>query len=530
MVAGATGAIAVVLTNLVKTHGVGYMFYAIMFAGILQMLFGALRLGKVMRMVPHPVMVGFCNGLGLVIGLAQFNVFKVPASSGTGEISERQLLQLEQQQQHRQLSEVHLFGAFAPFTNGQPWVPPAMVGWMVFHIVVTILTYIYFPKLTKAVPGSLAGIVVSTILEWALVRQVGYSTNTVADLASVAGSFPVPVWVDETNGYKSILPAFTGEMIGIVFPTAITAAVIGLLESLLTLEIIDELTNTKGSSNREAIGQGLGQLLSGMFGGMGGCTTIGQSLMNIHSGGYTRLSSSVAAIFMLIIILAAYPLINLIPIASLAGVMFLVTYFTIEWESGIIVLGSVLPQCVRDRFVLHSKVKRSDVVIMLAVVAVTLILDLAVAVACGIVLACLVMAWDAGTRVHMDRTLSDDGQSVVYEISGPIFFGSVKPLLEMFPSPRDDPAEAIVMLEDAEIYDWSGMAFIKRLHDRFERNGTEVHFKKLNVKSHRLMSKSKKLWEGVNIYAEAEETGEIEEEAVDEALVCHMDNVYHAHF
>lgn len=263
---------------------------------------------------------------------------------------------------------------------------------------------------------------------------------------------------------------------------------------------------------------------------MGGCTTIGQSLMNIHSGGFTRLSSSAAAFFMLLIILVAYPLINLIPVASLAGVMFLVTYFTIEWESAIVILGSGLPLCLRKRSGLHSKVKRSDVFIMLSVVAITLVLDLAVAVACGIVLSCIVHAWDAGTRVHMDRTVSEDGQEVVYEIRGPIFFGSVKPLLEMFPLATEDPAHAVVVLEDAEIYDWSGMAFIKRVHDRFDRNGTEVHFKQLNVKSHRLMAKSKKLWEGINVFEEdSEENDKLESEAEDDGLVVHIDNAYHAH-
>jgi len=290
------------------------MFYAIMLAGCLQMVFGFLRLGAIMRMVPHSVMVGFVNGLGLVIGMAQFNIFKeTPEEVETSSA------------RHRALA-VHVGGAFAPFTNGRPWIETDMILWSIFLIIVTIATYILFPKyVTKAIPGSLAGIVIATVLEWVLIRPLGYETNTVEDLASVAGSFPVPIWIDTEYGYKSVLPPFNGQLIKEIFPTAITAAIIGLLESLLTLQIIDELTNTKGSQNREAFGQGLGNFLSGMLGGMGGCTTIGQSLMNIHSGGFTRLSSSVAAIFMLLIILVAYPLINWIPVASLAGVMFLHT-------------------------------------------------------------------------------------------------------------------------------------------------------------------------------------------------------------
>lgn len=484
MVAGATGAVAVVLTGLIKTHGLGHLFYCIMLAGIIQMLFGVMKLGVLVRMIPHPVMVGFCNGLGIVIGAAQFNIFKEADSSGGGE--------------HRNLSEIG--AAFSPFTNGLPWVDSVMIGWMCFHIVITIVTYLLFPKITKAVPGSLAGIIVSTVLEWALVRPLGYHTNTVSDLASVEGSFPNIVFLDNRYGYSDMMPQLTWQVFTEIFPTALTAAAIGLLESLLTLQIIDELTNTKGNSNREAFGQGLGQFMSGLLGGMGGCTTIGQSLMNIHSGGFTRLSSSVAAIFMLIIILAAYPLINCIPVASLAGVMFLVTYFTIEWESGVVVLGSLLPLTLRTRFGLYTKVKRADVIIMLLVVAVTLIFDLAIAVAVGIVVACLVFSWDAGTRLHLERDLSEDGQKVNYTVKGPIFFGSITPFLALFPDPKTEPSDVTILLENAEVYDWSGMVAIKKIHERYEHVGSKVKFQSLTVASHNLMTKGEHLWEGVNIY------------------------------
>lgn len=485
MVAGATGAVAVVLTGLINEKGLGHLFYAIMLAGIIQMLFGFFKLGILIRMIPHPVMVGFCNGLGLVIGLAQFSIFKEPKSDDPS---------------NRSLSEIG--GAFAPFTNGQPWIDSTMALWMVFHIVVTIATYILFPKLTKAIPASLAAIIVSTICEWIIVRPCGFETNTVEDLASVKGTFPVPVWFDTTYGYKEEMPTLTLKVLGEIFPTALTAAAIGLLESLLTLQIIDELTNTVGSSNREAFGQGLGQFMSGMLGGMGGCTTIGQSLMNIHSGGFTRLSSTVAAMFMLFIMLVLYPLINKIPVASLAGIMFLVTYFTIEWDSGIVVLGSLLPLKLRNRWGIYTKVKRSDVFIMLIVVAVTLTFDLAIAVAVGTVVACLLFSWDAGTRLTMDRQVSDDGKKVVYSVSGPIFFGSITPFMNLFPDPRTEPKDVTVLLENAEVYDWSAMVAIKKLHERFDNNDATVKFQSLNVSSHRLMMKGEHIWEGVNIYKE----------------------------
>lgn len=509
MVAGSTGAVAVVLTTIVEEHGIGYMFYAIMLAGIIQMAFGLLRLGVLIRMVPHSVMVGFVNGLGIVIAVAQFNIFKVRDDA-------------EDDGERRRLFEIG--GAFAPFTNGLPWVEWQMAVWMIFLVAVTLITYIVFPKFTKAIPGSLAGIIVSTVLEWAFIRQIGFETNTVEDIASVKGTFPVPVWIDDEYGYSDVMPPLNGETIGIIFPTAITAAIIGLLESLLTLQLIDELTNTKGSSNREAFGQGLGQFLSGMLGGMGGCTTIGQSLMNIHSGGYTRLSSSVAAIFMLIIILAAYPLINLIPVASLAGVMFVVAYFTIEWESAKVVLGSLLPMKYRQKFGIHTKVKRSDVIVMLIVVAVTLILDLATAVGVGIVLACLVFAWDSSTRINLERAVSDGGQKVFYTISGPLFFGSTKPLMELFPNPKEEPKEVVILLHNCEIYDWSGMVAIKALHDRFENNDCTVKFESLAVASHKLMMKSASLWEGVDVFKQEdyEEDPLVQRPHVDNPLDAHL--------
>lgn len=497
MVAGATGAVAVILPNLVKTYGVGHMFYAIMLAGIIQMLFGLCKCSVIIRMIPHPVMVGFCNGLGIVIGAAQFGIFKVVPEGHTDS-------------GHRGLSQ--MFGAFSSFTNGHPWINSVDGAWMIFQVFVTLATYIIFPKIMKCInpklenviPGSLAGIIVSTIVEWAFIRNIGFKTNTVSDLAAVSGSFPLPVWFDSKNGYDALMPPLNLTTLSEIFPTAITAAAIGLLESLLTLQLIDELTNTKGNGNREAFGQGMGQFLSAIFGGMGGCTTIGQSLMNIHSGGYTRLSSSVAAIFMLLIIVVAYPVVNAIPVSSLAGVMFIITYFTIEWESGWVVLASCLPENLRERYGITTKVKRADVYIMLVVVAVTLVLDLAIAVGVGILIAALIFVWDSGEKLKVDRTLSEDGTQVLYTVHGPIFFGSIKPLMEMFPNPKTEPREVTVLLENAEIYDWSGMVAIKSLHERFELNDIKVTFQKLNVSSHKLMMKGKKLWEGVDILEEQE--------------------------
>jgi len=438
--------------------------------------------------------------------VAQFNIFKEPpnkAGEGGGGDRERRGLSLE------------IGGAFTPFTDGKPWIDGTMAAWMCVHIVLALATYAYFPKLVKAlpdkcgpikailsIPASLASIAVTTFMEHVFIRNIGFRTNTVKDLASVAGAFPIPVWFDNRDGtdFADQMPPLNGSTFTIILPVAITVAAIGLLESLLTLEIIDELTETKGNGSREAFAQGLGQFFSGAFGGMGGCTTIGQSLMNIHSGGYTRLSSSVAAVFMLMIILVAYPVINAIPVAGLAGVMFVVTYFTIEWDSLIVVAGSCLPLHLRRKYNLESKVKRTDAGIMVVVVGVTLLLDLAIAVGVGIVLSCLVFAWDSGSRLTFSRQVSEDGEKVIYEVGGAIFFGSIKPFLDAFPDPKDEPKDVTVLLENADIHDWSGMMAIKRLHDRLKKGGaTNVRFENLRVSSHRLMTKGQDLWEGVNI-------------------------------
>ena len=282
------------MIDLVADYGVEYLFYAVMLAGIIQASFGALGGGALVRMIPHPVMVGFVNGLGIVIGLAQFNSFKVQDSSND---SERRL-------ESRRLGG----GAFTPFTNDEEWVTGSTAVWMAVHVLVAMFVTIMLPRLTKAFPSALAGILSPTIVEWALVRPIGHKTNVIEDVSSVEGSFPIPVWFD--SQYNMPSPSF--DLLGKIWVTSVLIACIGMLESLMTLSLIDDMTGTKGDRNQECIGQGTGNIISGMFGAMGGCTTIGQSIMNIHNGGTTRLSAVSASMFMLLIILVAYPVINLI--------------------------------------------------------------------------------------------------------------------------------------------------------------------------------------------------------------------------
>jgi len=481
MISGATGAVAVVMIDLVADYGVEYLFYAVMLAGIIQASFGALGGGALVRMIPHPVMVGFVNGLGIVIGLAQFNSFKVQDSSND---SERRL-------ESRRLGG----GAFTPFTNDEEWVTGSTAVWMAVHVLVAMFVTIMLPRLTKAFPSALAGILSPTIVEWALVRPIGHKTNVIEDVSSVEGSFPIPVWFDSQYN----MPSLSFDLLGKIWVTSVLIACIGMLESLMTLSLIDDMTGTKGDRNQECIGQGTGNIISGMFGAMGGCTTIGQSIMNIHNGGTTRLSAVSASMFMLLIILVAYPVINLIPTAALVGVMFVICYHTIEWSSINVIVSTAMPRKWRtdDKFKLagEAKVNRSDALTVLLVMAVTLWMDLAVAVVVGIVFSSLVFSWNSGSTLTVERTVSADKQSVTYEVGGSLFFASIQPFMDKF-TVRDDPKSVHIHFDNCDIYDWSAIEAVNSLADKYNEEEKKVTFGKISLSSRRIMEKAKQLLKG----------------------------------
>mmetsp|Transcript_2393 Transcript_2393/g.4432 ORF Transcript_2393/g.4432 Transcript_2393/m.4432 type:complete len:688 (-) Transcript_2393:53-2116(-) len=482
MISGATGAVAVVMIDLVADYGVEYLFYAVMLAGIIQASFGALGGGALVRMIPHPVMVGFVNGLGIVIGLAQFNSFKVQDSSS--DDGHRRL-------EHRRLGG----GAFAPFTDGEEWVSGTTAIWMAVHVLVAMFVTVMLPRISKAFPSALAGILTPTIVEWAIVRPIGHKTNVIEDVSSVAGSFPIPVWFDSQYN----MPSLSFDLIGKIWVTSVLIACIGMLESLMTLSLIDDMTATKGNRNQECIGQGTGNIISGIFGAMGGCTTIGQSIMNIHNGGTTRLSAVSASMFMLLIILVAYPVINLIPTAALVGVMFVICYHTIEWSSINVIISTSMPRKWRtdDKFKLagEKKVNRSDALTVLIVMAVTLIMDLAVAVVVGIVFSSLMFAWNSGSTLTVERTLAADKKSVTYEVGGSLFFASIMPFMEKF-SVRDDPDNVHIHFDNCDIYDWSAIEAVNSLAEKYAEEDKKVKFGKISLSSRRIMEKAKQLLKG----------------------------------
>lgn len=432
MISGATGSMAVVMVALVADHGVEYLFAAVVLAGLIQMGAGVLRLGKFIRIVPHPVMLGFVNGLAIVIFLAQLQHFQVATPEGTKQ-----------------------------WLTGEPMA--IFAGLMLLTMAV-----IYFlPKLTASVPAALAAIIAVSLL----VLGLDLDTVTVGDLASIKGGLPM-----------FHLPAVPFEMhtLMAILPYSLVLAAIGLIESLLTMSLIDEVTNTRGRGNRECMGQGIANTVTGLFGGMGGCAMIGQSMININSGGRQRLSGVAAALFLLTFILVASPLIERIPMAALVGVMFVVVIATFEWSS-LRIMG---------------KIPASDAFVLVLVSAVTVFTDLAIAVVVGVIVAALVFAWEHAKHINI-KSYSDEQGSRVHELNGPLFFGSVKNFLELF-DPEQDPDDVIIEFQNSRVADHSAIEAIDTLAERYIRAGKTLHLRHLSGECRQLLKKAGNLVE-VNV-------------------------------
>ncbi|MEE9342973.1 MAG: SulP family inorganic anion transporter [Gammaproteobacteria bacterium] len=433
MISGATGAIAVVVGSLVLQHGQEYLFAAVILMGLIQISFGVLKLGKFIRLVPHPVFLGFVNGLALVIFIAQMEHFKIPGTDGS-----------------------------------HAWISGSALYIMLALIALTMLIIKFLPRLTKAIPSTLAAIVAGTLV----VIGLDLDTRTVADMASIKGVFP-PFHLPEI--------ALSWEAFKIVLPYAIIMALVGLIESLLTLNLIDELTETTGHPNRECIGQGVANTVTGMFSGMGGCAMVGQSIINIKSGGRKRMSGISAAVFLLIFILYASSLIEVIPIAVLVGVMFMVVIGTFEWSS----------------LRLFGKIPLADWLIVVAVTLITVISDnLALAVIVGVILSALVFAWEHARHINSTIRYNKMGDKV-YELNGPLFFASVQNFQEIF-TPKEDTDDVVVDFKNSRIADHSAIEAIDKLADRYERAEKRLHLIHLTEECRQLLTKAGNLVE-VNV-------------------------------
>lgn len=428
MISGATGAIAVVIVALAKSHGVEYIFATVVLAGVIQILVGLLKLGKFIRLVPHPVMFGFVNGLAIVIFMSQLDQFKSADSTGIMQ-----------------------------------WLTGSSLYLMLGLVFVTMLIIWGLPKLTKAIPASLTAIVVIS----AITIGLNIDTKTVGDIASIQGGFP-----------PFHIPAipFNLETIQIIFPYAAIVAGVGLIESLLTLNLIDEITETRGWGNKECVAQGTANVVTGFFSGMGGCAMIGQSLINISSGARTRISGIVASVMLLVFIMFGSSVIEKLPMAALTGVMIMVAIGTFEWAS------------LRT----FNKMPKSDILVMVAVTLITVFMhNLALAVLVGVIISALVFAWENAKRIRAKKYIDDNGVKH-YEIYGPLFFGSITAFNEKF-DVLNDPDEVIIDFSESRVTDMSAIEALNKLTERYLKVGKKLHLKHLSSDCRQLLENADSL-------------------------------------
>lgn len=424
MISGATGAVAVVLVTLAKFHGVEYVFATVILAGIIQMAAGFMKLGKLMRLVPHPVIFGFVNGLAIIIFMSQLDQFKD--------------------------------------VDGN-WLLGQELYVMLGLVATTMLIIWGLPKISKAIPSSLVAI----LSIFGLVVGLGIDTRTVGDIASIKGGFP-PFHIPSVP--------LNLETLTLIFPYAGIMAGVGLIESLLTLNIIDEITQTRGRGNKEAIAQGTANILSGLFSGMGGCAMIGQSLINISSGARARLSGIVASVMLLMFIMFGAELIQKVPMAALTGLMIMVSIGTFEWAS----------------FRTIRRMPQSDIIVMVLVTLVTAVVhNLALAVLVGVVISALVFAWDNAKRIRARKRVDENGVKY-YEIYGPLFFGSVTAFNEKF-DVKNDPEEVVIDFEESRVVDMSAIEALNKLSDRYLKAGKTLHLKHLSPDCRKLLKNAEKI-------------------------------------
>ena len=431
MISGATGALAVVMVALVAQHGVEYLFATVVLMGLLQIFAGVMQWGKFIRLVPHPVMLGFVNGLAIVIFLAQMTQFKVPGSV---------------------VSNGH------GMTGGE-WLSGGPLFMMLGLVMATMAIIWVMPRITKFIPAPLAGIGIVA----AVVIGFGMDVPRVGDLASISGG--LPTW------HIPMVP-LNWATIEIILPYAVILAAIGLIESLLTLNLVGDMTGKRGGASQECIAQGVSNTVTGFFGGMGGCAMIGQSMINVKSGGRTRVAGIAAAVFLLLFILVGSSVIELIPLAALVGVMFMVVIGTFAWNS----------------LTILRKVPKMDAFVILLVTVVTVMEDLAVAVVVGVIVSALAYAWNNARRINSTtRESATEKGAKVYEINGPLFFGSSDGFTELF-EVETDPDTVIVDFKDSRVVDQSALQAIEAIAGKYEAVGKRIQLRHLSRDCHQLLT------------------------------------------
>jgi len=493
MISGATGAMAVVMVSLIKegnligsgmtipyeSLGLQYLFLTLLLVGLIQISAGVFKLGKFVRLIPHSVMMGFVNGLAIVIFLSQLDMFKMFKLDEAG-------------------NRIMKDGEYV-----KEWLTGSTMGIMVALVLLTMAIMYFLPKITKKIPSALTAIIVVSAIGIALLGHFDIST---------VGSF---IRDGGGTGLKGGLPTFQSETftwiplnfdtLKLIFPYALILAAVGLIESLMTLNLIDELTDTRGNSNRECVAQGGANIVNGLFGGMGGCAMIGQSLINVNSGGRGRLSGVTAALGLLAFILFAAPYIEQVPIAALVGVMFMVVIGTFAWSS----------------FRILFKIPKSDAFVLILVSVMTVIFDLAIAVVAGVIVSALVFAWENAKRIRARKRIKPDGTKV-YEIWGPLFFGSVQAFMEKFDI-ANDPQNVELDFIESKVTDHSGMEAIKSLIEKYEKLEKKITLKHLSPDCDALLIKANPNFRK-NIETDIDDpryyvVTEIDEAVIDESFV-----------
>ena len=525
MISGATGAIAVVYVGMITLirkvnpdisveEITQYIFATVILAGIIQIIAGLLRLGKFIRLVPHPVMFGFVNGLAIVIFLAQMDSFKAPvmddfgnpkietvstdkvfffddsfAYTTSGEVKSyrvenNQLIHSETDQLAYVMSDGQVFnaetksvaynydkeGIYKIEKKGtiMSFLPTDKLLVMIGLVLLTMLIIWGLPKLTKFIPSSLAAIIVVSVLA----ITMGIDTKVVGDMGSIKGGFP-------PFNIPSI--PYNWETFTLIFPYALVVAGVGLIESLLTLNLIDEITQTRGRGNKECVAQGTANIVTGFFSGMGGCAMIGQSLINLSSGARARLSGIVASVGLLMFIMYGSPIIEKLPMAALTGVMVMVSIGTFEWAS----------------LKVFGKMPVTDVLVMVIVTLTTVFLhNLALAVLIGVIISALKFAWENAKRIRARKYIDENG-SKHYEIFGPLFFGSIAVFNEKF-DVQNDPEDVIIDFSESKIVDMSAIEALNQLTERYHKAGKKVHLRHLSPDCQNLLKNADKLIE-VNV-------------------------------
>ncbi|KAF1065924.1 MAG: Bicarbonate transporter BicA [Pseudomonas citronellolis] len=419
MVSGAAGSMAVVIVALVVQHGVQYLLATVLLGGLVMVAFGVLRLGKLVRMVPHPVMLGFVNGLAIIIALAQLEHFK----------------------------------------QGEQWLSGTPLYLMIGLVAATMAIVYLLPRLTRSVPPALVAILGVGLL----VYFGGLPTRTMVDMAHIAGGLP-----------QLALPQVPWDLetLRIILPYAVLMAMVGLLETLLTLNLTDEITESQGFPDRECVALGAANIVSGLFGGMGDCAMIGQTVINLSTGGRGRLSGVVAGVMILLFVLFLSPLIEEIPLAALVGVMFVVSQQTFAWASLRVV----------------NKVPRHDVLVIIAVTLITVFTDLATAVMCGIVIAALNFAWQHARELYAEAHVEANG-SKHYSLHGTLFFASTTAFLEQF-DPAGDPAQVTLDCRHLSFVDYSAIAALKTLRERYAKAGKHLRVVHLSERCKQLLKRA----------------------------------------